>query len=764
MSGTLIGLLAFIACNPDKKDLDEDGYVGAEDCNDDDASVHPGQDEVCDGIDNDCDGGIDNGATDATTWYADADADGFGGQLTLVDCEQPSGYLATSDDCDDTDAAVNLDASEVCDGIDNDCDGLVDGDDDSVDLSTSQTWYADVDGDGYGQDSVSEESCSQPDGYVLEGGDCDDGDATYNPATRWYEDSDGDGYGAPDYYVESCEAVSGYVLDWSDCDDLDATINVDGFEVCDGADNDCDGLTDDEDDAVDVTTMTDWYIDADGDGYGDETATAVTQCAQPSGTANDNTDCDDAEGTTNPGMEEICDDGADNDCSGDAPECGIGDFDTDDANVSGTGEGTSEYYGRNAKFFDYNGDGTTDIAVGAYGVDEGGTNAGAIYVTYGPATSLNAEDADVTLYGDETYAYAGMYMATGDVDDDGADDLITGGYYASYGYGTVWVTYGGTTSGDLSDVSAYWNGTDSYEYMGYAVASDFDLNADGIDDIAFGQPYDDQDYSSSGTLRIVYGSTTAWSGAQDLGDADLTMYGIGTYAYAGHINGLHAGDLDGDGTNDLAVHQGSSSFSGTSGLYLYHGSTSSIADLSDYDAVIGGSNYAFGRPAVIEDIDGDGYSDILAGEPYGSSYYGNMYVLLGTASGWDGAYDAASDSNWMATGSVSYDYMGFDLQVGDLDGDGNNDVIGGSPYWDDSTAGTYSNGKAWIFTGPLSAGSWTDADANASVAGTGQYNYVGYDGLEVADWDGDGVDDLHVGAYGAESYTGLSNIFYGGSM
>ena len=106
------------------------GYVAdATDCDDTEAASYPGNAEVCDTVDNDCDGSADNSAVDADTWYADDDADGYGDVATSVlSCDMPFGYVADLTDCDDTDAAVNPAATDDCDSVDNDCDGTVDND------------------------------------------------------------------------------------------------------------------------------------------------------------------------------------------------------------------------------------------------------------------------------------------------------------------------------------------------------------------------------------------------------------------------------------------------------------------------------------------------------------------------------------------------------------------------------------------------------------------------------------------------------------
>jgi hypothetical protein len=125
-------------------DADGDGFASSDDCDDDDPAIYPGADEVCDGIDNDCDGEIDDGLVQ--TWYEDSDGDGFGDPDSAFDaCDPPAVYVLDGGDCDDTDASVNPDASEVCDDadVDEDCDGdadEADGDIDTCDVDWNGTY------------------------------------------------------------------------------------------------------------------------------------------------------------------------------------------------------------------------------------------------------------------------------------------------------------------------------------------------------------------------------------------------------------------------------------------------------------------------------------------------------------------------------------------------------------------------------------------------------------------------------------------------
>ena len=311
-------------------DNDFDGFTEEEeDCDDTDAMISPNGVEILNGLDDDCDGIIDE-ETDAF----DDDGDGF---------------AEMDGDCDDSDASIFPDAEETCDGVDQDCNGVIDNDticfDDDGDGLTEEegdcddaesnafpgntevadgidnncdtdidegTPFFDDDGDCYCESlpcyGSSNANCTTS---QLTDGDCDDTDEDYNPDLIWYQDADGDFRGDPNSTMTSCTEPTGYVSNASDCDDGNSYAWTGNVESCDGYDNDCDG-------SIDEGVTNTYYVDADDDGYG-STVQTTEDCSVPVGYVATAGDCDDSCATCFPGNPETCD-GFDNDCDGDSDE------------------------------------------------------------------------------------------------------------------------------------------------------------------------------------------------------------------------------------------------------------------------------------------------------------------------------------------------------------------------------------------------------------------------------------------------------------
>jgi hypothetical protein len=202
------------------------------------------------------------------SYFHDGDGDGFG-DADIASCEPQAGFVARSGDCDDAVATVHPMAAEVCDQIDNNCDGATDDADPAVDVSGGTLFSRDADGDGFGdRDQPARRACAAPAGHVSNATDCDDGAAAVNPSAS---------------------------------------------EVCDLIDNDCDAIIDMADPSIDLATATSYFRDADGDLFG--AGPVELACTQPSGFVPADGDCNDADATSKPGGTELCD-GRDNNCDG----------------------------------------------------------------------------------------------------------------------------------------------------------------------------------------------------------------------------------------------------------------------------------------------------------------------------------------------------------------------------------------------------------------------------------------------------------------
>ncbi|MEM7106145.1 MAG: MopE-related protein, partial [Bacteroidota bacterium] len=314
------------------RDEDEDGWFDYLDCNDNDATISPGAVELCNGIDNNCNGLFDDGVP-TITYYRDFDNDGFGSMVVSIDTcilIPPTGYVWLANDCDDNNNMINPAASEFCDGIDNNCNDLID---DGLALNT---YFLDSDNDGFGSMVASIDTCllTPPAGYVWAGTDCDDNNNMINPAAgefcdgidnncnnmideglivnTYYLDVDSDGFGTSFNPIDTCLLTppEGYVWLGNDCNDFNNMIYPGASELCDGMDNNCNGMTDE---GLPFNT---YYLDTDNDGYGDA-AFPISSCevTPPPGYWFNDLDCDDSNEMINPGLSEICD-GLDNDCSG----------------------------------------------------------------------------------------------------------------------------------------------------------------------------------------------------------------------------------------------------------------------------------------------------------------------------------------------------------------------------------------------------------------------------------------------------------------
>jgi len=781
-------------------DFDGDEVLDANDCDPSDPTIYPGADDTFgDDIDQDCDGsdGIDldgdgyasllSGGTDCDDSDPDLnprDQDQDGYSTCTGDCDDSDPAMTPADadsdhyssctgDCDDSNAQRNPGQVEVCDLVDNDCDGVQAEDE------------VDIDGDGDAACSDCDDNNEELDSHNLDGdpyslclGDCND-DPSQAGAELIYPT-------APDLVANgidnNCDGIPGVDADrdlyasvpsgGTDCDDTEATINPGATDEVDAAalDSNCDGFDgvdadgdlhasiasggDDCNDSNDeiypdapdnlgdgIDQNCDDCIDPDlSDGLfpGDGVDTDCDGYAQ-NGTGTEQ-DCDDGDPTTYPGSSERWESAAqqlDTNCDGDLYTL------LADADVSfvGVGEGDESGYSVSSAG-DVDGDGLDDLLIGAHYNDDGGPYAGKTYLflgaTIATAGALSLSDAYASFLGQSENDNAGHSVSSaGDVDGDGLDDLLIGADSydgGSYVLGKTYLVYGssiavgGTFSlgGPMSVAGASFVGGSEDSRLGHSVSSAGDVDGDGLDDLLMGAPYSNAPGPPAtpivfdvGMTYLFLGASIGAGGSFDSIQADASFVGENEYDRSGY-SVSSAGDVDGDGLSDLLIGASGNDDGGSNAgkTYLVLGAHIALGgtfDLSQaYASFVGESagNWSGSLVSSAGDVDGDGLSDLLIGaadNDDGGSNAGKTYLVLG-ASVSNGTFDL-SDADASFVGESPFDFSGRSASVGDVDGNGLADLLIGAPNDIIGLTPPTPPGTSYLLFSPYSvpdyAGLWT---------------------------------------------------------
>jgi len=392
---------------------------------------------------------------------------------------------------------------------------------------------------------------------------------------------------------------------------------------------------------------------------------------------------------------------------------------------------------------DVNGDGYADLIIGAIGNDTNGANSGMSYVVFGKATPFDDVVPLRSLDGSNGFRLGGVASGdrsgwdttgVGDVNGDGFDDMITSAIYASPNgpySGTAYLVFGKATFSDLNlselDGSNGFrlSGSAAYDFAGIQTNAAGDINGDGFDDFIVGAPYASPNGSYSGAGYVVFGKAS------------------------------FAGELDGNFNLDLGSLNGDQGFS--------------VPGLAAYD-------YAGTRMDGAGDVNGDGFDDlIISAVGYYAADRGAAYVVFGKAGGFAGELDLSlngttvnGSSGFKISGAAVGDNLGWGLsRAGDMNGDGFSDIIVSSAR---ASVNGVTTGAAYVVFG-TDQGFPADLDVSAldgqngfRIVGAAQGSETGFSVRTAGDFNGDGYDDVIVGAPGAktgELLAGQSYVVFG---
>jgi len=428
-------------------------------------------------------------------------------------------------------------------------------------------------------------------------------------------------------------------------------------------------------------------------------------------------------------------------------------------------------------------------------------NGSSLQTDFPPVFELSSLDGSTgfRLDGMDSVRAGQRVNIAGDINGDGIGDLIIGAFAAtphgSYS-GSSYVVFG-SSAGFASNIQLSTldgstgfrlDGVKANDRAGVSVSGAGDVNGDGIDDLVIGASGADPNGNYSGSSYVVFGKTSAFASSMDLGALDgstgFRLDGVAANDLSGY-SVAGAGDINGDGIDDLVIGAvGNPNGTSSGNAFIVFGKTDAFAsslNLSTLDGSTGfrldgvaAYDYAGRFPSGTGDINGDGIGDLIIGafgaDPNGA-YSGSSYVVFGKTDAFASSMDLSAldgSTGFRLDGVAAYDFSGHSVSgAGDINGDGIDDLIIGA--YRASPNGNYSGssyvvfGKTTAFTSSMDL-STLDGHTGFRLDGVAAGDFAGYSLGGLGDINGDGIDDLIIGADGASpngSYSGSSYVVFG---
>ncbi|ACT93273.1 FG-GAP-like repeat-containing protein [Dyadobacter fermentans] len=405
---------------------------------------------------------------------------------------------------------------------------------------------------------------------------------------------------------------------------------------------------------------------------------------------------------------------------------------------------------------DYNADGLSDVVVGSPMFDNGEQDEGVAFAYQGIANGGVSGMPKDTLEGDQALARFGTSVScAGDVNGDGFSDVIAGAPdYANAlsKEGAAFIFHGASIGFGLR--SAILESDQAEAQMGISVASAGDVNGDGYSDVITGANlYDVGTGIDNGSAFVFHGS------ASSIALTPNVMLGTSQEGAQFGYSVTGAGDLNGDGFNDIAV--GAPHYDNGSGeegsVFIFYGKPSGVPAVADQKLDIGQLNAGFGTSvSAAGDINGDGYGDLIVGVPYydaSTTDNGAAFIYHGSPGG------VSIIWNMVLEGTQTNEFFGFSVAgAGDVNGDGIRDVIIGAPSYD--KLGSSNCGAAFVHTGSTLG----ITNFYTKLEGTQAESQLGFSVASAGDVNGDGYNDVVAGAVkqsNGEAIEGAAFVFYG---